>query len=144
MHTTVTVSCPIAESPRVSQVRGMFDLTADRTSQVTWSVDLPLGQRPWHIGLVVGPSGCGKSTIARHLWPDAVHAANQLTWIQVAPSSTASRPACPSRTSPPIVLRRFLVAAGMAAAVPGIVRQHSRTDASATATSLRSAWCACE
>src|SRR5205085_1964726 len=51
-----------------------------RTSEVTWSVDLPLDQKPWHIGLVVGPSGCGKSTIARHLWPNALHAATGLTW----------------------------------------------------------------
>jgi len=98
----------------------MFDLTADRTSQVTWSVDLPLGQRPWHIGLVVGPSGCGKSTIARHLWPDAV------TPPTNSPGSKSLPPrrfpaGLSSRTSPPIVLRRFLVAAGMAAAVPGIV-----------------------
>jgi ABC-type lipoprotein export system ATPase subunit len=60
----------------------MFDLTPERTSTVSWGVDLPLEQRPWHVGLVVGPSGCGKSTIARHLWPDALHAATQLTWDQ--------------------------------------------------------------
>src|SRR5262249_23664642 len=42
------------------------------TSTMSWDVELPLGERPWNIGLLVGPSGCGKSTIARHLWPDAV------------------------------------------------------------------------
>lgn len=56
----------------------MFDLTADKTSTLSWNVHLPLGERPWNLGLIVGPSGCGKSTIAsrffpelpRHTWPD--------------------------------------------------------------------------
>ena len=65
----ITVSTPIAPSPRVLQVRGMFDLAEAKTSTVEWDVSLPLHEKPWHIGLVVGPSGCGKSTIARALWP---------------------------------------------------------------------------
>lgn len=65
----VTVSTPIHESPRVLQVRGMFDLAEAKTSSVEWDVCLPLHEKPWHIGLIGGPSGCGKSTIARTLWP---------------------------------------------------------------------------
>jgi energy-coupling factor transporter ATP-binding protein EcfA2 len=65
----ITVETPIANTPRVKQVRGMFDLQADATSRLEWDVSLPLDARPWHIGLIVGPSGCGKTTIARRLFP---------------------------------------------------------------------------
>jgi GNAT superfamily N-acetyltransferase len=68
----ITVQTAIQETPRVLQVRGMFDLPPAKTSSMSWNAHLPLGERPWNIGLVVGPSGCGKSTIAHHLWPDAI------------------------------------------------------------------------
>jgi GNAT superfamily N-acetyltransferase len=67
--TSVVVETPVVESPRVRQVRGLFDLAPSATSRVEWTVRLPLDERPWHIGLITGPSGSGKSTIARHLWP---------------------------------------------------------------------------
>jgi energy-coupling factor transporter ATP-binding protein EcfA2 len=70
MH--IVVSSPIVESPRVEQVRGIFDLPAEKTSCLEWDADLPLAERPWYIGLIVGPSGCGKSTVARHLFADAL------------------------------------------------------------------------
>ncbi len=73
MHATITVESPIALSPRVAQVCGMFDLAIEQTSRVQWTVSLPLDERPWNIGLIAGPSGCGKSTIARHFWPRHVH-----------------------------------------------------------------------
>jgi ABC-type glutathione transport system ATPase component len=72
MKTTITVQCPIAPTPRIAQVRGLFDLPAAKHSSMSWTVDLPLDQRPWQLGVVVGPSGCGKSTIARRLWPEAL------------------------------------------------------------------------
>jgi energy-coupling factor transporter ATP-binding protein EcfA2 len=66
----ITVSSPIIETPRVLQVRGMFDLAEAKTSAVEWEVNLPLQEKSWNIGLVVGPSGCGKSTIAKRLWSE--------------------------------------------------------------------------
>lgn len=66
MH--IIVESPIVESPRVAQVRGIFDLPKEKSSRREWQVELPLGERPWNIGLIVGPSGCGKSTIARRLF----------------------------------------------------------------------------
>jgi GNAT superfamily N-acetyltransferase len=66
----ITVRSPIIDTPRVLQVRGMFDLAAQAHSEVSWEVCLPLDEKDWHIGLIVGPSGCGKSTIARHHWPE--------------------------------------------------------------------------
>src|SRR5262249_39324312 len=80
MH--ITVECPVEATPRVLQVRGIFDLPAAATSVVSWDINLPLHERPWNIGLIVGPSGCGKSTLARHLWPDA---------LALAPSWPATR-----------------------------------------------------
>jgi ABC-type lipoprotein export system ATPase subunit/GNAT superfamily N-acetyltransferase len=80
MHTTITVESPILETARVAQVRGLFDLTEEKTSRLHWEVSLPIEERPWHIGLITGPSGCGKSTIARRFWPaETAHAAS-LTW----------------------------------------------------------------
>jgi hypothetical protein len=69
MQNHIVVETPICESPRVLQVRGMFDLSPDRTSKCEWNVELPVEERSWNIGLIVGPSGCGKTTIARRLWP---------------------------------------------------------------------------
>jgi ABC-type Mn2+/Zn2+ transport system ATPase subunit len=81
MHATITVESPIAASPRVQQIQGMFDLAPEKASRLTWDVSLPLEERPWSIGLITGPSGCGKSTIARHLWPDAVRRQDSLEWL---------------------------------------------------------------
>ena len=67
----IKVTSPVIETPRVMQVRGMFDLAEEKASTVEWEVDLPLSERSWNIGLITGPSGCGKSTIAKTLWPSA-------------------------------------------------------------------------
>jgi GNAT superfamily N-acetyltransferase len=68
LESPITVESPIIDSPRVLQVRGLFDLPPQQTSRLEWRVALPLDDKPWHVGLIVGPSGCGKSTIARHLF----------------------------------------------------------------------------
>jgi hypothetical protein len=73
----ITVSSPIVESPRVMQVRGMFDLPSEKASSLAWDVTMPLEDKPWHIGLIVGPSGCGKTTIARQFWPQCTR---QVQW----------------------------------------------------------------
>lgn len=78
MH--ITVESPITETPRVRQVRGLFDLPPQATSRLDWQVELPLDERPWHVGLIVGPSGCGKSTIVRHLWPHESQTTESLQW----------------------------------------------------------------
>lgn len=80
MRVEITVESAILESPRVLQLRGLFDLPAERTNRLTWTVHLPLHERPWQIGLITGPSGCGKSTIARRLWPAEVARSHGLTW----------------------------------------------------------------
>lgn len=70
MH--ITLETPIVNTPRVQQIRGMFDLPAQATSRLEWDVALPIADKPWHIGLIVGPSGCGKTTIARRVFPAAM------------------------------------------------------------------------
>ena len=74
----LVVETPVKASPRVLQLRGLFDLPAEKTSRLEWHAELPLEERDWHIGLIVGPSGCGKSTLARHLWPDQL--AHEFDW----------------------------------------------------------------
>ena len=58
----------IHRSPRVLQLEGIFDVPPTQQSESRWSVNLPLEDRDWQIGLIVGPSGCGKSTLAQELF----------------------------------------------------------------------------
>lgn len=62
----------VVRTPRVMQLEGLFDLPPAERSELRWSVNLPIEERPWNVGLIVGPSGAGKSTIARELFGDAV------------------------------------------------------------------------
>src|SRR4051795_5202448 len=80
MHAHIHVESSVVESPRVQQLRGLFDLPAERTSRLEWAVELPLHERGWNVGLITGPSGCGKSTIARHLWPAELEHSSRLEW----------------------------------------------------------------
>ena len=41
----IRVASPIRPTPRVLQVRGLFDLPEEKTSALEWDVDLPLKQR---------------------------------------------------------------------------------------------------
>ncbi len=72
-----TVSCPVHQSFRVSQVAGMFDLALTDTSRETFSVEVPARDEDWQIGLIVGPSGSGKSTIAREAFGSDVYVAGE-------------------------------------------------------------------
>jgi GNAT superfamily N-acetyltransferase len=74
----VVVATPVARTPRVQQLEGLFDLPPSRQATLEWQVDLPLNDRPWNIGLVVGPSGSGKSTVVRALFGDQLAAQEHL------------------------------------------------------------------
>lgn len=69
---TTTVSSPIAESFRVAQVRGLFDLPPSNQSGETFTAQLPEPEEAWTIGAIVGPSGSGKTTIARQVFGSAL------------------------------------------------------------------------
>src|SRR5262245_13456250 len=72
MKAHITVQSLINETPRVQQIRGIFDLAPSTESRLEWNVELPIDNQTWNVGLIVGPSGCGKSTVARHLWPSVI------------------------------------------------------------------------
>jgi hypothetical protein len=67
---TIEVSSEIARSARVMQVEGLFDVPPAERAELRWDVELPIEDRPWHVGLIVGPSGCGKSTVARRFFSE--------------------------------------------------------------------------
>jgi len=64
----LVVATDIDETPRVKQLCGMFDVPARDKLTLSWQGQLPLEEKPWHVGLIVGPSGVGKSSIARALF----------------------------------------------------------------------------
>ena len=64
----VTVATPLAASFRAQQAAGMFGLTMAATVAQTFTVDVPVDDGSWRVGVIVGPSGSGKTTIARHVY----------------------------------------------------------------------------
>src|SRR5690242_14444562 len=65
---------PIYRSFRTESVRGMFDVPHKDEITQQWSVNLPIQDREWNIGLIVGASGSGKTTIASELFKnDYIH-----------------------------------------------------------------------
>lgn len=71
-RTSIVRQTPIKRTARVMQLEGLFEIPPTQRSEVAWTVDLPLEQKLWHIGLIVGPSGSGKTTVARELFSDAI------------------------------------------------------------------------
>ncbi len=68
---SVNLSCSVADSFRVRQVCGFFDLSLPATATQRFSVTLPAVDEPWKIGLITGPSGSGKTGVARAAFPGA-------------------------------------------------------------------------
>lgn len=63
---SITLKSNIVETPRVMQIRGMFDIQTQKTETTTINDNIPdLTEKEWNIGLIVGASGTGKSTIAK-------------------------------------------------------------------------------
>lgn len=67
-HIDLTRTSTIRRSGRVLQLQSMFDVLPEAGGSVSWSLDIPIEERPWTVGLIVGPSGTGKSTAARELF----------------------------------------------------------------------------
>jgi ABC-type polar amino acid transport system ATPase subunit len=61
-----------APSFRTSKVVGMFDVPIEGKLTKRWSVDLPIENMDWGVGLIVGASGSGKTTIAKRAFEDAM------------------------------------------------------------------------
>lgn len=75
---TIVRATPIAVTPRVVQLRGLFDIPPEKRSEQRWTAHLPIDERPWAIGLIVGPSGAGKSTVAREIF--GAHVVSGFEW----------------------------------------------------------------
>ena len=58
----------IIRSPRVLQLEGIFDVPPTKKSSESWTIDLPLDEKSWNIGLIVGPSGSGKTIILNEIF----------------------------------------------------------------------------
>lgn len=59
----------IPESFRNNKIKSMFDYNKE-TSFKKFSVNIPIEEKDWNIGLIVGSSGSGKTTIGRECFPD--------------------------------------------------------------------------
>ena len=140
MQTTITVESPIVESPRVSQIRGIFDLASEKILALAVDGFAAARRTPLEHRSHRGPSGCGKTTIARHFWPDRIH--RDFTW----PSDAALLDGFPGASvdqgrDGSAIGGRLLVAAGVAAAVsrplhrPAIPR-HARPSPRRSAATL--------
>lgn len=63
-----TVETRLTRTPRVKQLSGMFDVPAREKLSHHWEGEVPLGERPWKVGVIVGPSGSGKTSVKRQLF----------------------------------------------------------------------------
>ena len=108
----IVVETPIAETPRVVQIRGMFDLPRRRNQPAALGrAACLLDEKLWHVGLIVGPSGCGKTTIARHVSSGAARPrirgpTSRDAWQRRQRRRRVSRATCRSRTSPALLSAR--------------------------------------
>lgn len=66
--THIIKKVPIRRTPRVIQLEGIFDVAPSADSKSEWSVNMPIHEKDWKIGLIVGPSGSGKTTIAKEIF----------------------------------------------------------------------------
>ena len=67
---SIDISSQMPETYRSARVRSLFNVTPDQASTFRASVQIPVDEPGWQIGLIVGPSGSGKSTIGRAAFGD--------------------------------------------------------------------------
>lgn len=63
------VESHVGKSFRVNKVKSMFDCDMDVVRK-QFSVNIPIEDQEWNVGLIVGASGSGKTTIARRLFEE--------------------------------------------------------------------------
>lgn len=56
-------------------MEGIFDVPSRPHQTRSWTLDVPIEDNNWSIGLIVGPSGCGKTTLLSEFGEPA-----QLSW----------------------------------------------------------------
>lgn len=72
MRVDLDLNVDIENTPRATQLRGIFDVQECTKATASYHFDVPLHEKPWQIGLIVGPSGAGKTSVARHLFGDNI------------------------------------------------------------------------
>ncbi len=53
---------------RTSNTVSMFNMEPQKSSKHEWTIDIPIEDKTWNIGIIAGTSGSGKTTIAEHFW----------------------------------------------------------------------------
>ncbi|MFH1119533.1 MAG: GNAT family N-acetyltransferase [Bacteroidota bacterium] len=72
MKIEINHTCANFDSYRAERVKSLFN--AETGYSWSHSVDLPIDDKEWKIGLVVGPSGTGKTSIGARMFPGvAIH-----------------------------------------------------------------------
>lgn len=64
-HFKHIVKTPYKATFRSSKIEGLFDLPQRENLEKSWTVDIPVDDMSWNIGVIVGPSGAGKTSIGR-------------------------------------------------------------------------------
>ena len=70
-HFDHVVETKYEPSFRTAKVVGMFDVPVEDTLTKKWSVNMPIEDIDWNVGLIVGASGSGKTTIAKRAFKDS-------------------------------------------------------------------------
>lgn len=70
MQHEIVLESPYKRSFRADRIAGMFDVKPSKRLQKRFSVDIPIEDDDWNVGLIVGASGSGKSTIAEKMLPE--------------------------------------------------------------------------
>ena len=70
-HFDHVVETKYEPSFRTAKVVGMFDVPVENTLTKKWSVNMPIENMDWNVGLIVGASGSGKTTIAKRAFENS-------------------------------------------------------------------------
>ena len=83
---SVNLSTRMQEIYRSARVRSLFNVTPEQSETFIASVQIPVDEEGWQIGLIVGPSGSGKSTIGRAAFgPSCFRHSSSFRWSKDRP-----------------------------------------------------------
>lgn len=80
MKALIRRSTPIVSTFRTSRVQGMYDIPTKESDELELTVDLPIEEQPWQIGVITGASGSGKTTIAQEVFGEEYRTSGQYDW----------------------------------------------------------------
>lgn len=80
MKAVIKRSTPITPTFRTAKVQGLYDIPTKESDELQLTVDLPIEDKPWQIGVITGASGSGKTTIASELFADSYRTSGEYAW----------------------------------------------------------------